>query len=184
MAVRQVKNILGKFFRTLAVAQAYTKQVSEYVETSQDRTDLLTPAILEKIGEIIRDKIIERTLRGEDFRGRQFIDYSPQYAKRKKKLTGSDKVNLKLSGGMLDDFYVRVDVNPEYADKDIYFIDYGYFTIHYGFHSEEATEKYYWNADNQYGKHRDFIGAAQGVPLIKNNELLEIIQIAIRERWK
>lgn len=50
----------------------------------------------------VRDRILELTGKARDYRGRSFAPYSAAYAKFKKKKTGSAKVNLRLSGAMLD----------------------------------------------------------------------------------
>lgn len=54
---------------------------------------------MKKLGERIADHIRKRTRSGRDERGRPFKPYSAAYAKRK----GSAKVDLTLSGDMLDD---------------------------------------------------------------------------------
>ena len=158
------------------------KKKQNIVNNESDRTDLLTPQVLDRIAELIKQKVIDRTLTGYDYAGQKFVPYTPGYAKIKG--VRVDEVNLKLSGGMLNDFYVRVKRTPDHEKKDVFFIDLGAISIHYGFETEFASDKYFWNADNQYGNHRDFLGAHQGVPLMPQKELMNLIQQAIREEHK
>jgi hypothetical protein len=46
----------------------------------------------------VRERILEKTAKGEDYKSRKFKPYSKAYAKRK----GSKHVNLKVTGKMLD----------------------------------------------------------------------------------
>jgi len=184
MGTKTIRNALGAFFRRLHKEQQ--KQASGGSVRNGDfdnfRVDLLRQSVLDKIAELIRERVIERTLDGKDYKGHIFVEYTERYAKQKG-VSVSD-VNLKLSGEMLSDFWVKVfTVEPFFMINEVYFIDLGYLTIHYGFHSDDATEKYYYNANEQgdKSKTRDFLGAVADKPLLPMKELLEIIQIAIRE---
>lgn len=56
----------------------------------------------------VKERVLERTAAGKDYRGRRFARYSPKYAARK----GSNKVDLRLSGDMMDSIKVKV-ISPQ-----------------------------------------------------------------------
>jgi phage gpG-like protein len=60
----------------------------------------------------VQGRILDLTRRSLDYHGRSFAPYSTAYAKFKKKKTGSAKVNLRLSGAMMDALTTEV-VNPK-----------------------------------------------------------------------
>ena len=58
---------------------------------------------MQKICEEVKERILKRTKASRDYRNRKFAPYSTKYAKRK----GSTKVNLRVSGEMLDSMKAR-----------------------------------------------------------------------------
>jgi GNAT superfamily N-acetyltransferase len=174
MILKTIKSELGAFLKQ-------RQRMSSSEQTITDiRNDLLNVSSLSLIANEIKSRVVERTLSGFDYRNKAFIPYSPSYAKFKG--VGVNDVNLQLTGQMLRDFYVEVKLRPEYTNNDIFFIDLGYLSIHYGFKTETSIDRYFWNADNQYGKNRDFLGASIGVPLLPSKELLNIIETVIGTR--
>lgn len=66
-----------------------------------------TPDLMREVGEMAIRLIQARTRQGRDADGQAFAPYSPKYAKRKAKETGtSGTVNLTLSGDVLNDLQV------------------------------------------------------------------------------
>lgn len=59
---------------------------------------ITTKALMKEVGLLARERIIRRTISGQDEDERAFAGYSAGYAK----LKGSSQVNLQLSGGMLN----------------------------------------------------------------------------------
>ena len=182
----RTKTIIDKLARTLRNqafrrARKGTNEINDFNDFHY-QTSFLNQDVLDRIAENIRSRVIERTLSGLDYRGRPFIPYTPEYAKRKG--VGIYDVNLQLSGEMLDDFKVEVYLRPEFTIGEIFYIDLDYLSIHYGFWTDTAEERYYYNANNQYGNDRDFLGVQQGRPLLPMGELLKIIQQSLREVHK
>lgn len=168
MVLKTIKSEFNSFIKQQKKKDNVDGTIKDY------RTDLLNSNTLQQISDEIKSRVINRTISGFDYKNKSFVPYSPLYAKRKG--VSINDVNLRLSGQMLNDFYVEAKIKPEYIDTDIFFIDLGALSIHYGFNTELSTNKYFWNADNQYGKNRDFLGATIGVPLLPSKELLEIIE--------
>ena len=78
------------------------------------RTDLaalpwLDAAVMEMVGREVRDVIRARTLSGKDVEGAAFEPYSEGYAKRTTEGVGTTRVDLYVSGEMLDNLAI-VDV--------------------------------------------------------------------------
>lgn len=63
---------------------------------------------MELLTQDVRQRIVDLTGRSLDFRGRRFAAYSAKYAKFKRKTTGSAKVNLRLSGTMMNSLSTEV----------------------------------------------------------------------------
>ena len=63
---------------------------------------------MELLTKDVKERIIDLTARALDYRGRRFAPYSKAYAKFKMKKTGSAKVNLRLSGAMMDSLATEV----------------------------------------------------------------------------
>jgi len=53
------------------------------------------------VGQLIRQRIIERTARGVDAKGRPFAPYSQAYRELKREQLGASGVDLTISGEML-----------------------------------------------------------------------------------
>ena len=70
---------------------------------------IVTRAQMQEIGLLLRERIVRRTMAGQDAEGQPFAAYSPDYAKRKGEALGTDAVNLSVSGEMLNNLAV-VDV--------------------------------------------------------------------------
>lgn len=64
---------------------------------------------MELLTEDVKERIVELTGRSLDYKGRRFAAYSKKYAKWKKEKTGSSKVNLRLSGTMLNALSTEVE---------------------------------------------------------------------------
>lgn len=62
---------------------------------------------MQKICEDVKGRILKRTAASRDFRNMKFAPYSAKYARKK----GSTKVNLKLTGEMLNSMKART-INP------------------------------------------------------------------------
>jgi len=114
-------------------------------ETFQQELDTaLIESIMRRMETEIRQRVLDRTARGEDFMGRPFVAYSQKYADYKRKTTGTDVVNLRLSGEMLDDFYVRCELNEQAEiPSDVFSIHLEHIVIFYGFHSDLSIYKYF-----------------------------------------
>jgi hypothetical protein len=83
---------------------------------SLEHLELVTADDMREIGLLAREQIVRRTIAGVDAEGRAFQEYSPGYAKAKREALGSDRVNLQVSGGMLNDLsIVDVKVTEEKA---------------------------------------------------------------------
>lgn len=67
-----------------------------------DELPLTTRELMREVGLMARETIRRRTATGRDVQGQAFAAYSAGYAKRKQAETGSARVNLELSGGMLN----------------------------------------------------------------------------------
>lgn len=65
-------------------------------------TALTTKADMMLVGEIVRRRIVERTERGVDATGAAFRPYSKGYAKRKNAAGGRSRVDLRVSGAMMN----------------------------------------------------------------------------------
>ncbi len=63
-----------------------------------DEVELTTRELMREVGLRARELILRRTAAGTDAQGRPFTPYSEGYAKRK----GTSRVDLKLSGAMLN----------------------------------------------------------------------------------
>jgi hypothetical protein len=62
--------------------------------------------LMRNVGLLARERIIRRTVGGEDARGYPFRRYSPAYEKRKRAAMGSRGVDLQVSGSMLRDIAI------------------------------------------------------------------------------
>lgn len=63
-------------------------------------------ALMRNVGLLARERIIRRTVAGEDVRGYPFRRYSPGYEKRKREAIGGRGVDLQVSGNMLRDIAI------------------------------------------------------------------------------
>lgn len=63
---------------------------------------LTTKDVMKEVGLLARERIVRRTLDGQDAHGAAFHPYSRGYAKTKTQALGSSKVNLQVSGAMLN----------------------------------------------------------------------------------
>ena len=83
---------------------------------SLENMALVTADDMREIGLLAREQIVRRTIAGTDADGAAFQEYSPEYAKAKRQALGTDRVNLQVSGGMLNDLtIVDVKVTDEKA---------------------------------------------------------------------
>jgi hypothetical protein len=71
-----------------------------------DRVALVSSEDMREIALLIRERIVRRTLSGTAVDGRPFAPYSPGYAKAKRQALGTSRVNLQVSGAMLNDMVV------------------------------------------------------------------------------
>lgn len=65
-------------------------------------TALTTKADMQAVGRLVIERIVERTQRGLDATGQTFRGYSAGYAKRKREAGGTSRVDLRVSGEMLN----------------------------------------------------------------------------------
>lgn len=63
---------------------------------------LTTKALMREVGLLARERVVRRTLAGNDSKDQPFVPYSEGYAKQKAKEVGAGPVNLQLSGSMLN----------------------------------------------------------------------------------
>jgi len=63
---------------------------------------LSTRALMREVGLLARERIVRRTMAGQDENEQSFAPYSPLYAERKAKELGRASVNLQVSGAMLN----------------------------------------------------------------------------------
>ena len=73
---------------------------------------LVTVEDMRELGLSARERILTRTLAGQDANGSPFAAYSEGYAKQKRAALGTDRVNLQVSGNMLNDLQI-VDVTDD-----------------------------------------------------------------------
>ena len=72
------------------------------------------------VGQLVRQRIVERTARGVDASGQPFAAYSEGYAKRKREELGaSGSPDLMVSGEMLRN--ITFDVRPDGKAVSIFF---------------------------------------------------------------
>lgn len=84
------------------------------------RRNLLTREDLAAVGQMVRQRILERTARGVDASGHPFQAYSTGYAQTKRDDLGSaSPVNLMVSGEMLR--AITYEVRPSLTGVDLYF---------------------------------------------------------------
>jgi hypothetical protein len=79
------------------------------VTVSKDFKDLslqLTSEDMREVGDLLVRRIRTRTERGQDVYGRAFREYSPGYAAAKRAALGHGRVDLTVSGQMLNDMHV------------------------------------------------------------------------------
>jgi len=63
---------------------------------------LVTAADMRDVGDLLIERIKDRTLRGQDAQGQSFRGYSSGYAKQKSQAVGTSRVDLQVSGEMLN----------------------------------------------------------------------------------
>lgn len=73
--------------------------------------ELVTAADMRDVGELVVQRIRERTMRGQDADGGAFAYYSDGYATAKRRAVGTSRVNLTVSGEMLNAMTV-IDATP------------------------------------------------------------------------
>lgn len=66
----------------------------------------LTEADMREVGDLLVRRIRTRTEGGKDVQGSAFRSYSPDYAEQKKQALGHNRVDLTVSGRMLNDMQV------------------------------------------------------------------------------
>jgi hypothetical protein len=59
-------------------------------------------SVMRELGDLIRERIVRRTLAGQDASGAAFAGYSDGYAKKKSEALGTTRVDLSVSGEMLN----------------------------------------------------------------------------------
>lgn len=66
-------------------------------------TPLTSQAVMKEIGLLARERIVRRTLSGQDADGNAFTPYSPEYrALKQQELGSASPVNLQVSGRLLE----------------------------------------------------------------------------------
>jgi hypothetical protein len=77
---------------------------------------LVTKEDMREIGLLARERIVRRTMAGQDASGSQFKAYVPRYAKQKHEALGTSQVNLQVSGNMLNHITItEIEVTPDVA---------------------------------------------------------------------
>lgn len=77
-----------------------------------EKVKLSDRELMREIGLLVRETIVRRTISGRDAKGAAFQSYSTGYAERKaKEGLGGGKVNLQVSGAMLDDITITEVTN-------------------------------------------------------------------------
>ena len=71
-----------------------------------DTLELTTPEDMREIGLLVRERIYNRTISGVDVNGQAFAPYSEAYAERKQAALGTSRVDLQVSGNMLNHMQV------------------------------------------------------------------------------
>jgi hypothetical protein len=71
-----------------------------------DKIPLTDKAIMRDVGLMARERIVRRTRQGQGTDGAPFAPYSAGYAETKGKELGRGKVNLTVSGAMLNDITI------------------------------------------------------------------------------
>ena len=153
--------------------------------------DIFTPTRIKRIENAIRIKVINRTTKGatKDYSGERFIKYSIDYAKYKRKTTGTDKVNLTLTGQMLDAFYVEVIPEPYVLEMGDIKLETNKVKINYGIKRNPyrniniqnknkgltTFDIYLFNATGTRTPNRDFLGLAANRWLMPENDLQKLI---------
>ncbi len=77
-----------------------------------DQIPLTDAKLMREVGLLARERIVRRTRMGQGTDGAAFTSYSAGYAKRKGAELGSTKVNLTVSGAMLNDITI-LDVSDD-----------------------------------------------------------------------
>ncbi len=83
------------------------------------RRNLLTRDDMAAVGQMIRQRILERTARGVDASGQPFQPYSDGYAKVKREALGTSGVDLMVSGEMQR--AITYEVRPDNTAVTLYF---------------------------------------------------------------
>ncbi len=67
-----------------------------------DQIKLTDRALMREVGLLARERVVRRTVSGQQTGGAPFTPYSAGYAKTKSQELGSARVNLQVSGAMLN----------------------------------------------------------------------------------
>lgn len=67
---------------------------------------LSSRAVVRELLLLARERVIRRTLAGQSAEGGAFAAYSPGYARAKQAALGTSRVNLQVSGRMLEDIVI------------------------------------------------------------------------------
>lgn len=67
-----------------------------------DKLPLTDRALMREVGLLVRERIYRRTVSGQQTGGAPFTPYSAAYSKQKAQELGSARVNLQVSGAMLN----------------------------------------------------------------------------------
>lgn len=67
-----------------------------------DKIPLTNKALMREVGLLARERIVRRTVSGQQTGGAPFAPYSASYAAQKSEALGVSRVNLQLSGAMLN----------------------------------------------------------------------------------
>lgn len=89
---------MGKNISGIQETKAQIRAILNHLESSEP---------MQKICEDVKERVLKRTAASRDYRNRKFTPYSAKYARRK----GSTKVDLRVTGEMLDSIKARA-LNP------------------------------------------------------------------------
>lgn len=91
-----------------------------FADIEYAKRNLVTRDDMAAVGQLVRQRIIERTARGVDASGQPFAAYSPDYAERKREeLGGSGSPDLMVSGEMMRN--ITIEVRPDGKAVSLFF---------------------------------------------------------------
>lgn len=91
-----------------------------FADIEHAKRSLVTREDMAAVGQLVRQRIVERTARGVDASGQPFAAYSEGYAKRKREELGaSGSPDLMVSGEMMRN--ITIEVRPDGKAVSLFF---------------------------------------------------------------